>query len=93
MPSTYETTVSHVSEGHDKDEYVVIETSERAVITALESKPDRFEVVSEDRTPGLPRLVRFRIPFDQVNWAGLAKRKAAPGAHLNLVRGRVPAGV
>lgn len=63
----YETSVNHVTIGHEKDEYVVIETSERTVISALESKPESFEKVHEDNTPGLPRLVRFRIPVADVN--------------------------
>lgn len=88
LPYTYETTISHVTEGDVKDEYVHIETSEPTVISAL-LKKEAFEVVDEDTTPGFPRLVRFRIPVSDVNWASLAKRKgtARPGAHLNLARG------
>lgn len=78
MTTTYETCINHLTEGNVKDEYVVIETSEKTVISALESKPDRFEKFWEDDTPGCPRLVRFRIPFADVNWAGLAKRKGTP---------------
>jgi hypothetical protein len=82
MTNTYETTITHVTEGHDKDEYVIIETSEKTVISSLENKPDHFEVVSEDNTEGCPRLVRFRIPFNDVNWGALAKRKGTPRPHI-----------
>lgn len=84
MNNTYETSINHVTEGHSKDHFVIIETSEKSVITALEAKPDQFENYWEDNTPGCPRLVRFRIPFDQVSWGSLAKRKARPDAHLNF---------
>lgn len=82
----YETSINHVTLGHEKDAYVEIETSERTVISALESKPESFEKVSEDTTPSLPRLVRFRIPVTDVNWAGLAKRKGSPRPHLREAR-------
>lgn len=82
----YETSVNHVTIGHEKDAYVEIETSERTVISALESKPESFEKVSEDNTPDLPRLVRFRISITDVNWAGLAKRKGSPRPHLREAR-------
>lgn len=85
MTNVYETTVSHVTEGDVKDAYVLIESTERAVIGALESKPDRFEVVHEDNTPGCPRLVRFRIPITDVNWAGLARRRGSPRPHLRAL--------
>lgn len=82
----YETTVSHVTVGHEKDEYVLIETSEKTVISALEAKPDRFEMVFDDNTPGLPRLVRFRIPWNEVSWGALAKRtgNVSAGSLANL---------
>jgi hypothetical protein len=85
MAYTYETSISHVTEGDIKDEYVHIESSEPTVISALLRKP-AFEVVSEDSTPGFPRLVRFRIPVNDVNWGALARRKGTPRpqAHLNL---------
>lgn len=82
----YETSINHVTIGHEKDAYVEIETSERTVISALESKPESFEKVSEDNTPGLPRVVRFRIAITDVNWAGLAKRKGSPRPHLQEAR-------
>ncbi|MGH3350923.1 MAG: hypothetical protein ACRDPS_09685 [Nocardioides sp.] len=82
----YETSVNHVTMGYEKDEYVVVESSEKTVISALESKPESFEKVWEDNTPGLPRLVRFRISITDVNWAGLAKRKGSPRPHLQEAR-------
>ena len=82
LTNIYETCISHVTEGDEKDEYVVIETSEKTVITALERKPDAFEKISEDNTPGCPRTVRFRIPFGDVNWGALAKRKGSPRPNL-----------
>lgn len=82
----YETSINHVTIGHEKDAYVEIETSERTVISALESKPESFEKLSEDNTPGLPRVVRFRISINDVNWAGLAKRKGSPRPHLQEAR-------
>lgn len=88
---TYETSISHVTDGHTKDEYVIIETSEKSVITALERKPDQFEKIFEDNSPGFPRLVRFRIPFENVNWAALAKRQGPTNPNsLNNLRNRVP---
>lgn len=86
MPNLYETAVNHVTEGDVKDEFVMIETSERTVITALESKPDRFEIVRDDRTAGCPRMVTFRIPVADVNWAGLAKRRGSARPHLRNAR-------
>jgi hypothetical protein len=85
MNQTYETTISHVTEGNDKDEYVYVETSEKTVISSLLGK-NRFEVVWEDTTPGMPRLIRFRIPINDVNWGGLAKRKGSPRPHLKRKR-------
>lgn len=82
----YETTVNHVTLGHEKDAFVIIETSEKTVISALESKPESFEKIWGNNTPGLPRLVRFRIPITDVNWAGLAKRKGSPRPHLREAR-------
>lgn len=86
MANLYETAVNHVAEGDVKDEFVTIETSQRTVITALESKPDRFEIVRDDRTPGCPRMVTFRIPVADVNWAGLAKRRGTSRPHLRNAR-------
>lgn len=83
MANTYETTITHVTDGRNKDAYVYIESSEPTVITALLAK-DAFEVVAEDTTPGLPRLVRFRIPLARVNWGGLAKRQGVPGSADHL---------
>ncbi|MBO0844574.1 MAG: hypothetical protein J2P22_04065 [Nocardioides sp.] len=85
MTHTYETSVNHVTFGDDKEPYVTIETSERTVITALE-KSGRFENVWEDNTRGLPRLVRFRIPLEEVSWAGLAKARITLSAEQKAVR-------
>jgi hypothetical protein len=82
----YETSINHVTIGHEKAPYVEVETSEKTVISALESKPESFQKISEDNTPGLPRVVRFRIPITDVNWAGLAKRKGSPRPHLKDAR-------
>lgn len=84
--NTYETNINHVTDGRRKDHYVQIETSEPIVITQL-TKSGKFEYLEEDNTPGHPRLVRFRIPFERVNWAGLAKRDSA-GNLANLAKGR-----